>query len=88
MCVVCESGHTDQYGQRQGNEKRLHVRSPSRPYHEATLRIGTEPPPALMSAPLIVPPGATVDTDHAVVIAATATMIAMVMIFRISSFSP
>jgi hypothetical protein len=37
-----------------------------------------------MSAPLFGPPGATVDTDHAVVIAAAAMMIAMVMILRIS----
>src|SRR5215467_10901441 len=59
-----------------------------RPYQEATLRIGTEPPPPLMSAPLFGPLGATVDTDHAVVIAANATTIAMVMIFRISLSIP
>jgi len=29
MRLVCERGHTNQDGQRQSNEKRLHVRSPS-----------------------------------------------------------
>ena len=57
-------------------------------FHEATLRIGTEPLPPLMSTPLFGPPGAIIDTDHAVVIAAAAIIIAMVMILRISSFSP
>jgi len=41
-----------------------------------------------MSAPLFGPLGATIDTDHAVVIAADAMMIAMVMIFRISFSIP
>jgi len=41
-----------------------------------------------MSAPLFGPLGATVETDHAVVIAAIATTIAMVMIFRISLSIP
>ena len=59
-----------------------------RPYHEATLRIGTKTLPPLISTPLFGPPDPTVDTDHAVVIAAAVIMIAMVMIFRISSFSP
>jgi hypothetical protein len=54
-------------------------------YHEATLRIGTVPPLLLISGPRFGPPGADVETDHAVVIAAAATMIATVMILRIPS---
>jgi nucleotide-binding universal stress UspA family protein len=45
-----------------------------RTYHETMPRIGTVPPPA---------PRLAVDTDHAVVIVAAATMMAMVMILRI-----
>jgi hypothetical protein len=60
---------------------------PLRHYHETKLRSGATPPPPLMSAPLFVS-GRDVDTDHAVVIAAVAMTIAMVMIFRISFFSP
>ena len=41
-----------------------------------------------MSAPLFGPPGWSDDIDHAAVIAAVATMIAMVMIFRISFSIP
>ena len=53
-------------------------------YQETTVRTGTKPPPPFMSTPLFGPPGAAVDTDHAVVIAAAAMMIAMVTIFRMS----
>lgn len=52
-------------------------------YHERTTCVGSVLPPIL--APLFGPPGCVVDNDHAVVIVAVATMMAMVMILRISS---
>jgi len=53
-----------------------------------TPRVGTAPPPPTIMAPLFGPPGWIVDTAHAVVTVAVATMIAMVMIFRISFSIP
>jgi len=56
-------------------------------HQERTLCVGTTPPPPAIVAPLFGPPW-IVDTAHPVVTVAVATMIAMVMIFRISFSIP